>query len=123
MQSKAIGPILSGRDILVRAKTGTGKTAAFAIPALQNLDLDLYQPQVLVLTPGRELCKQIRTEFLKLGSHMDGLRQLKLLEEVSCLLWKSSLQGAQIICATPGRLMDVKERSFKSKSHKNVSNR
>ena len=66
IQSKAIGPIMEGKDIIGQAHTGTGKTAAFAIPAIENLDLDSKKIQVLILCPTRELVVQVAEEFLKL---------------------------------------------------------
>ncbi|MBC7447875.1 MAG: DEAD/DEAH box helicase, partial [Hymenobacteraceae bacterium] len=73
IQSAAIPVILAGRDVVGQAQTGTGKTAAFGLPALQAIDMNLRAPQVLVLCPTRELAVQVAGEIQKLAKFMRGL--------------------------------------------------
>ncbi|EDM27697.1 probable ATP-dependent RNA helicase [Lentisphaera araneosa HTCC2155] len=112
IQNKSLKIILQGQDALVRAKTGTGKTAAFAIPALQHLRAEVQHPQVLILTPGRELCKQISQEFIKLGKGLENFRVAEVTGGGKLSGVKKSLHGAQVISATPGRLIDIKEQGL-----------
>ena len=76
IQQACIPPLLAGRDLLGEAQTGTGKTAAFALPLLQRLDLDKLAPQILVLTPTRELAIQVAEAFQRYAKHMGGLHVL-----------------------------------------------
>ncbi len=70
VQQRAIRPIIKGRDVIVQSQNGTGKTAVFCLGALQTLDLGLRQPQVLVLSPTRELAEQTQKVALALGDFM-----------------------------------------------------
>ena len=74
IQARTIPLLLEGRDVLGQAQTGTGKTAAFALPMLQRIDLDNKQTQVLVLTPTRELAIQVATAFERYARGLKGLR-------------------------------------------------
>lgn len=74
IQARTIPLLLSGRDVLGQAQTGTGKTAAFALPLLQRIDLANKQTQVLVLTPTRELAIQVATAFERYAAGRKGLR-------------------------------------------------
>ena len=74
IQARAIPVLLAGRDLLGQAQTGTGKTAAFAFPMLQKIDLDQATPQVLVLTPTRELAIQVADAFRRYAANLAGLR-------------------------------------------------
>ena len=76
IQQACIPPLLQGRDLLGEAQTGTGKTAAFALPLLQRLDLTVLAPQVLVLTPTRELAIQVAEAFQRYAKHLGGLHVL-----------------------------------------------
>lgn len=111
IQKQAIPEILQGRDILAGAQTGTGKTAAFALPILQKLsDLkgsqDLEKPRVLVLTPTRELAAQVRTSFCDYGENL-SFRSMAVFGGVNINPQKRDLRkGVSIIVATPGRLLD-----------------
>jgi ATP-dependent RNA helicase DeaD len=80
IQAATIPPLLNGKDVLGQAQTGTGKTAAFALPILSNLDLRQKNPQALVLCPTRELAIQVAEAFQKYAAHMPGfhLRRPKL---------------------------------------------
>lgn len=68
VQEKVIPNILSGTDCIVKSRTGSGKTASFAIPIIQNLEIDERSPQALVLTPTRELALQIQQDFDRIGT-------------------------------------------------------
>ena len=70
VQQRAIRPIIKGRDVIVQSQNGTGKTAVFCLGALQTLDLGLREPQVLVLSPTRELAEQTQKVALALGDYM-----------------------------------------------------
>src|SRR5687767_10361513 len=72
IQAAAIPLLLAGGDLIGQAQTGTGKTAAFALPLLHNIDLKLHKPQVLVLAPTRELAIQVAEAFQSYASHLPG---------------------------------------------------
>ena len=125
IQAKAIPPVLAGRDLLGCAQTGTGKTAAFALPILHNLlsaPTDKKRrgpvlPRVLVLAPTRELACQIAESFQAYGRYT-GLRGTVIYGGVSQFKQVRSLErGVDIIVATPGRLMDLMEQG-----HVNLGN-
>jgi ATP-dependent RNA helicase DeaD len=110
VQAQAIPSMLQGRDVVVQALTGTGKTAAFAVPVIQQLDPRLIQPQAVVLTPTRELAVQVSEELTAVARHLaiwvvpiyGGQpygRQINALR-----------RGVHVIVATPGRLMDHMQR-------------
>ncbi len=107
IQSESIPPLLAGRDILGQAQTGTGKTAAFALPLLSRLDLALKQPQVLVLTPTRELAIQVSEAFQAYARHMRGFHILPVYGGQSMSTQLRQLKrGVHIVVGTPGRIMD-----------------
>lgn len=109
IQQKAIPSILQGKDLLGTAQTGTGKTAAFAIPILQNLskkDLRNNKIKALILTPTRELAIQIEESFNAYGRHLK-LRNLVIFGGVKQGAQEQTLKkGVDILVATPGRLLD-----------------
>src|SRR5713226_4845179 len=78
IQSRTIPPLLSGRDVLGQAQTGTGKTAAFALPILSRLDLGKTKPQALVLAPTRELAIQVAEAFQRYAGKMPGFHVLPI---------------------------------------------
>src|ERR1700739_1071143 len=78
IQAATIPPLLEGRDVLGQAQTGTGKTAAFAVPILSRLDLKPGKPQALVLAPTRELAIQVAEAFQRYATHMPGLQVLPI---------------------------------------------
>ena len=112
IQDKSIPPLLQGRDLLGIAQTGTGKTAAFAIPVLQRLDALPKRaapnaPHALVLAPTRELASQIADGFRTYGRFL-GLRQTVICGGVGHVPQiKAMARGVDILVATPGRLMDL----------------
>jgi ATP-dependent RNA helicase RhlE len=109
IQEQAIPYVLAGRDIIACAQTGTGKTAAFALPILQQLNAAPRKRgiQVLVLSPTRELASQIGESFANYGRHL-GLRQTVIFGGVSQHPQVKALRrGVDILVATPGRLLDL----------------
>ena len=112
IQSQAIPQLLRGKDLLGVAQTGTGKTAAFALPLLQRLDDDSSRakprrPRALILAPTRELALQIHEEFASLGRHTN-LRYAFIIGGVSQNPQIRGLaQGLDVLVATPGRLLDL----------------
>jgi ATP-dependent RNA helicase DeaD len=111
IQSAAIPVLLEGSDVVGQSQTGSGKTAAFGIPAIQAVDPVLRAPQVLILCPTRELAVQVAEEIAKLAFFKRGLRELPIYGGQSYERQFRGLQaGAQIIIGTPGRVMDHLER-------------
>ena len=110
VQAKTIPLMLDARDVLAQAQTGTGKTAAFAIPILQLIDPALRKPQALIVVPTRELCVQVTREFGSLGKYMHS-SEVAIYGGVSYVPQERALKrGASIIVGTPGRLLDHIER-------------
>ena len=111
IQQACIPPLLQGRDLLGEAQTGTGKTAAFALPLLQRLDLTVLAPQVLVLTPTRELAIQVAEAFQRYAKHLGGLHVLPVYGGQGMDQQLRQLRrGVHVIVGTPGRVMDHLER-------------
>ena len=111
IQARTIPPMLEGRDVLGQAQTGTGKTAAFALPILCRLDLASRQPQALVLTPTRELAIQVAEAFHSYAAHMRGFHVLPIYGGQPYPIQLRSLQrGVHVIVGTPGRVMDHMNR-------------
>jgi ATP-dependent RNA helicase DeaD len=107
IQAKTIPPLLAGRDLIGQAQTGTGKTAAFAIPILQALDLGQAQVQALVLTPTRELCIQVAEAIHTYSKHMGRVRVLPVYGGQSIQPQLRRLRGGvHVVVGTPGRIMD-----------------
>jgi ATP-dependent RNA helicase DeaD len=102
---------LAGRDVVGQSATGSGKTAAFAIPAIEKVDVHLRKPQVLVLCPTRELAVQVAEEFGKLASFKRGLMEVPIYGGQSYeRQFRALAAGAQVVIGTPGRVMDHMER-------------
>ena len=111
IQAATIPPLLAGRDVLGQAQTGTGKTAAFALPALARIDPAQTTPQVLVLAPTRELAIQVAEAFQKYASHLPGFHVLPIYGGQSYYPQLQALKrGVQVIVGTPGRVIDHLER-------------
>ena len=107
IQAGTIPELLRGRDVLGQAQTGTGKTAAFALPLLCRIDVNNPNTQVLVLTPTRELAIQVAESFEKYGQHLRGLRIAPIYGGSSYSTQIQALRrGAHIVVGTPGRVMD-----------------
>ncbi|MDF2875781.1 MAG: cshA 2, partial [Sporomusa sp.] len=110
IQEQAIPTLLEGRDLVGQAQTGTGKTAAFGIPLLQNLKDSIGAIQGIVLTPTRELAIQVAEELNKLGQ-FSNIRALPIYGGQDIQRQMKALQRRpHIIVATPGRLMDHMDR-------------
>ena len=106
-------PYLLGEnnDVIALAQTGTGKTAAYGIPVLQKTDATKKATQALILSPTRELCLQIADDLKGFGKYIDGLHVVAVYGGASIITQIHELKhGAQIIVATPGRLIDLMER-------------
>ncbi len=107
IQAETIPALLEGHDVLGQAQTGTGKTAAFALPALARLDAKQSMPQVLVLAPTRELAIQVAEAFQKYAAGVKDFRVLPLYGGADYRGQLKQLQrGAQVVVGTPGRVMD-----------------
>ncbi len=112
IQAEAIPPILAGRDVIGQAQTGTGKTAAFGIPALELIDVQDRSVQALILCPTRELALQVADEIRKLAKHKRGVRIEAIYGGDSIDRQIRSLKsGVHIVIGTPGRVMDHMERN------------
>ncbi len=111
IQGEAIPPIMEGRDVIGQSGTGTGKTIAFAVPAVEKTDTSINATQVLVLCPTRELCIQVAEQIGKLGKHKKNLRALPIYGGQAYDRQLFGLKrGAHIVIGTPGRLIDHLER-------------
>lgn len=122
IQAAAIPPFLEGKDILGQAQTGTGKTAAFALPLLTSVDLSLFQPQVLVLAPTRELAIQVAEAFQRYASHMPKFRVTPIYGGQDYRQqFRALVRGVHVVVGTPGRVMDHMRRgSLKLDSLKTI---
>ncbi|SDJ12054.1 ATP-dependent RNA helicase CsdA [Frankineae bacterium MT45] len=107
IQAATIPALLSGRHVVGLAQTGTGKTAAFAIPILSQIDLTQHEPQALILAPTRELALQVSEAISKYAHHMPGLNVLAIYGGQSYGIQLAGLRrGAHIVVGTPGRVID-----------------
>ena len=108
IQEQAIPVLLEGKDVIGQAQTGTGKTAAFAIPMIQRINADIKRPQGIILCPTRELAMQAAEEIRKLTRYMHGVKVLPVYggQDIGRQI-RSLSQGVQIIVGTPGRVMDL----------------
>ncbi len=107
IQSRTIPYLIQGKDVVGQARTGTGKTAAFALPVLSRIDVTNKKPQVLVLTPTRELAIQVAASFKNYGRNMPGLNVLPVYGGQSYGVQLNQLKrGVHVVVGTPGRLMD-----------------
>jgi len=107
IQAQTIPLLLQGRDIIGQAQTGTGKTAAFALPLINNLDIKQKDPQVLVLAPTRELAIQVAEAFQKYATYMKGFHVLPIYGGQDYRGQIRSLErGVHVVVGTPGRIMD-----------------
>jgi len=107
IQARTIPLLLEGKDVLGQAQTGTGKTAAFALPLLSNLDLKQKDPQVLVLAPTRELAIQVAEAFQTYAKHMKGFHVLPVYGGQDYRGQIAALKrGVHVVVGTPGRVMD-----------------
>ncbi|KAG8729737.1 translation initiation factor eIF4A [Ceratobasidium sp. 423] len=110
IQQRAIVPVISGRDVIAQAQSGTGKTATFSISILQKLDLNVRGTQALILAPTRELAQQIQKVVVALGDYMK-------ITSMACVGgtnvredMKKLEEGCQVVVGTPGRVFDMLNR-------------
>ena len=115
IQAQTIPLMLEGKDVVGQAQTGTGKTAAFALPILTKLDLKQKDPQVLVLTPTRELAIQVAEAFQKYATHIKGFHVLPIYGGQDSRTQIRALErGIHVAVGTPGRVMDhIRRRHLK----------
>ena len=107
IQAYSLPPILAGKDVIAKAKTGSGKTAAFGIGLLSGIEVSSQRVQALVLCPTRELADQVGKELRRLARFTDNLRILTLCGGVPFGPQMGSLEhGAHVVVGTPGRLLD-----------------
>lgn len=119
VQQRAIVPIIKGRDIIIQSQSGTGKTCVFSVGALQSIDTSIREPQVLILSPTRELAEQTQKVILALGDFL----KVKAL----CCIGGTNVEedvrtlnlGVHVVSGTPGRVYDmIQRRTLKTKSIK-----
>ncbi|MFD2034830.1 DEAD/DEAH box helicase [Belliella marina] len=111
IQSQSIPLLLEGRDVIGQAQTGTGKTASFGIPIIDQVDPAINKPQALILCPTRELAVQVEGEIVKLSKYKRGISSTCIYggESIDRQI-KSLKRGVQIVVGTPGRIMDHMQR-------------
>ncbi|MDH5387822.1 MAG: DEAD/DEAH box helicase [Gammaproteobacteria bacterium] len=111
IQAETIPLLLDGKDIIGQAQTGTGKTAAFALPLLSNLDLSQKEPQIMVLAPTRELAIQVAEAFQTYAKHIKGFHVLPIYGGQDSRGQTRALErGVHVVVGTPGRVMDHMRR-------------
>ena len=111
IQAQCIPILLEGRDLIGMAQTGTGKTAAFALPLMEKIDVKLMKPQALILTPTRELAIQVAEALQTYAKNLPGFHVLPIYGGQSYTIQLKQLsRGAHVIVGTPGRVMDHLER-------------
>ena len=107
IQAEIIPFMLDGRDVLAQSQTGTGKTAAFALPILSKIEIGPKKPQVLVLAPTRELAMQVGASFAQYGSEMRGLNIATIYGGADySQQFRQLKRGVEIVVGTPGRVID-----------------
>jgi len=111
IQAAVIPDVMAGRDVIGQAQTGTGKTAAFALPLLTRINLKLASPQILVLTPTRELAIQVAEAFQRYAAFLKGFHVLPIYggQEYGVQL-RQLKRGVHVVVGTPGRVMDHMRR-------------
>ncbi|MEN0015924.1 MAG: DEAD/DEAH box helicase, partial [Solirubrobacteraceae bacterium] len=109
IQAQAIPALLSGRDMIGQAQTGSGKTAAFGLPLLEAIDPEDKNVQALVLTPTRELCIQV-TQALRAYGQRKGVEVVATFGGAPIRTQQAQLKGAQVVVGTVGRVLDLISR-------------
>ncbi|MEL7353963.1 MAG: DEAD/DEAH box helicase [Cyanobacteria bacterium P01_A01_bin.116] len=118
IQAQTIPPLIDGRDIIGQAQTGTGKTAAFALPVLSHIDTSNNRPQALVLAPTRELALQVAEAFQGYGKHINGFHVLPIYGGQSYQIQLKQLRrAAHVVVGTPGRVIDHIKRGTLDLTH------
>lgn len=115
IQSQTIPALIEGKDIIGQSQTGTGKTAAFTIPVLEQIDESIRKPQAMILCPTRELAVQVCAEIRRIGKYKHNIKALPVYGGEPIYHQISALRkGVQIIVGTPGRVMDhIKRRTIR----------
>lgn len=118
VQEKCIPTLLEGNDVVGQAQTGTGKTAAFGIPVVQQTDVSVNEVQTIIMCPTRELAIQVTGELIKIGKHLDGLQVVPIYggQSISRQI-KALKRGAHIVVGTPGRTIDHLRRGTMKLDH------
>ncbi|MFN7097305.1 MAG: DEAD/DEAH box helicase [Gammaproteobacteria bacterium] len=118
IQEQSIPVLLNGKDLLAQAQTGTGKTAAFAIPVLTRINIELKQPQAIILAPTRELAIQVAESFQSYAKHIPGFHVLPIYGGQDYRPQLRALErGVHVVVGTPGRVMDHLRRGSLSMQH------
>jgi ATP-dependent RNA helicase DeaD len=118
IQAATIPALMAGSDVVGLAQTGTGKTAAFAVPILSKIDTSSKATQALVLAPTRELALQVAEAFSRYGTHLPQINVLPIYGGASYMTQLAGLKrGAQVVVGTPGRVIDHIERGTLDLSH------
>lgn len=113
IQAQSLPAILAGKDLIGQSQTGSGKTTAFALPILQNIQLDLAQVQALILCPTRELVQQVMREIRTLGRKLEGLQVRAVFGGEAVRQQAENLEGgAHVLVGTPGRVLDLMGREI-----------
>ena len=113
IQAASLPVALAGKDLIAQAQTGSGKTAAFALPLLAKLNPRWFAVQAMVLCPTRELADQVTVEIRRLARAQDNIKVVTLCGGVATRGQRASLEnGAHIVVGTPGRIMDLLEREY-----------
>ncbi len=121
IQAAALPPALAGKDLIAQAKTGSGKTAAFALALLARLNPRWFAVQACVLCPTRELADQVTVEIRRLARAADNIKVVTLCGGVALRGQRASLEhGAHIVVGTPGRIMDHLAREYLSLENLNT---
>ncbi|WP_028448868.1 ATP-dependent RNA helicase DbpA [Chitinibacter tainanensis] len=118
IQAASLPLVLEGRDLIAKAKTGSGKTAAFGIGLLHKLNLTLFKPQALILCPTRELADQVSKDLRRLGRHLPNLKITTLCGGTPLAPQAASLaHGTHVVVGTPGRIQDHLHKETLSVKH------
>jgi ATP-independent RNA helicase DbpA len=118
IQIAGVPALLAGRDLIGQSKTGSGKTAAFALPILQSIQVEQRDPQALIACPTRELSSQVAREFRKLARDLSGLTVLEAVGGQPARPQREALgRGVHVVVGTPGRIVDHLERKALSVEH------
>jgi ATP-dependent RNA helicase DeaD len=118
IQAQCIPVLLEGHDLIGMAQTGTGKTAAFALPLMEQIDVKVSKPQALILTPTRELAIQVAEALQSYAKNLPGFHVLPIYGGQSYTIQLKQLsRGAHVIVGTPGRVMDHLERKTLNLDH------
>ena len=117
VQAKAFAPVMAGKDVIVRSKTGTGKTAAFGIPLLEKIAKGEKKVKALIMCPTRELAMQVATELTELAKYRE-IRVTAIYGGASMKVQEDALdEGSAIIVGTPGRVYDHIQRKNMKLEH------